>query len=618
MRRKYLGLLSVLLILNFAINSAEEFDDGISVDSEENQDDDVATVETVDEEIVYESPRYDPSKFHFVDHFDDTEKSEKKWTRSQAKKDDIAEEIAKYDGIWKFESPQRIVWKDDIGLVLKSKAKHAAISAPLSKPFKFQDKPLVVQYEVTMQEGQECGGSYIKLLSEGKHTEDLKKFNDKTPYTIMFGPDKCGNDIKLHFIFRHVNPINGSIEEKHCRKPRERLEEPFKDKLPHLYKLVVKPDNTFQISVDHKVINEGSLLNDFNPAVNPPREIDDPTDQKPEGWDEREKIPDPDAEKPSDWDEDAPPQIPDPSAAKPDGWLDDEPEMIADPNAVKPEDWDTEIDGEWEAPLVDNPVCEKAVGCGPWKAPLIQNKDFKGKWRAPLIDNPNYQGKWSPRRIANPDFFEDLNPFAMTPISAVGIELWSMSSDILFDNLVITDDIEVAKEFAAKTFDIKRKYIDKESETFLNRMLQYLSDNPWLWQISIVILGTPLVFALYRLLSGSKKKESIGEKKKTDEVTPDDDDEGPLEKEEGAGGDESEKPPSSPKVKKADLEVKNTPEETSPPTSAASSEEEEPEELVEEREVETEKPSSAASEETEVPVTPPVPEGARKRRPRKD
>lgn len=36
----------------------------------------------------------------------------------------------------------------------------------------------------------------------------------------MFGPDKCGNDIKLHFIFRHVNPITGAVEEKHCRKPK--------------------------------------------------------------------------------------------------------------------------------------------------------------------------------------------------------------------------------------------------------------------------------------------------------------------------------------------------------------------------------------------------------------
>lgn len=93
---------------------------------------------------------------------------------------------------------------------------------------------------VFVQDGQECGGSYLKLLSTG--LQDLAQvrnitlaliihlltewylfrfqFHDKTPYTIMFGPDKCGNDIKLHFIFRHINPLNGSIEEKHCRKPK--------------------------------------------------------------------------------------------------------------------------------------------------------------------------------------------------------------------------------------------------------------------------------------------------------------------------------------------------------------------------------------------------------------
>ena len=43
-------------------------------------------------------------------------------------------------------------------------------------------------------------------------------FSLQTPYTIMFGPDKCGSDAKLHFIFRHINPMNKTIEEKHCKK----------------------------------------------------------------------------------------------------------------------------------------------------------------------------------------------------------------------------------------------------------------------------------------------------------------------------------------------------------------------------------------------------------------
>ena len=69
------------------------------------------------------------------------------------------------------------------------------------------------------------------------------------------------------------------------------FEEYFKDKRPHLYRLVIRPDNTYETSIDYKIVNHGSLLDDFTPPVNPPAEIDDPKDRKPEDWDEREKIP---------------------------------------------------------------------------------------------------------------------------------------------------------------------------------------------------------------------------------------------------------------------------------------------------------------------------------------
>lgn len=70
----------------------------------------------------------------------------------------------------------------------------------------------------------------------------------------------------------------------------QRLEDYYKDKEPHLYTLIVRPDNTFTIFVDNKEVNSGSLLEDFTPPVNPPEEIDDPNDKKPEDWDEREKV----------------------------------------------------------------------------------------------------------------------------------------------------------------------------------------------------------------------------------------------------------------------------------------------------------------------------------------
>lgn len=34
---------------------------------------------------------------------------------------------------------------------------------------------------------------------------------DKTGYTIMFGPDKCSPNGKVHLIFRYRNPKNGTI-----------------------------------------------------------------------------------------------------------------------------------------------------------------------------------------------------------------------------------------------------------------------------------------------------------------------------------------------------------------------------------------------------------------------
>ena len=56
----------------------------------------------------------------------------------------------------------------------------------------------------------------------------------------MFGPDKCGEDYKLHFIFRHKNPKTGVYEEKHAKRPDADLKTYFTDKKTHLYTLSKK------------------------------------------------------------------------------------------------------------------------------------------------------------------------------------------------------------------------------------------------------------------------------------------------------------------------------------------------------------------------------------------
>lgn len=66
------------------------------------------------------------------------------------------------------------------------------------------------------------------------------------------------------------------------------------------------------------------------------------------------------------------------------------------------------------------------------------------------------QGIWKPRKIPNPYYFEDLNPFKMATFSAVGLELWSMTPDIYFDNFIICSDKEVADRWASDSWGLKK------------------------------------------------------------------------------------------------------------------------------------------------------------------
>ncbi|KAM9331435.1 calmegin [Gastrophryne carolinensis] len=471
-----------------------------------DEEDDDQLEETLDEEnknyldVPYQTPVPSGDVF-FTETFDHG--TLKGWVLSATMKEDADEDIAKYDGEWKIEELKENKLTGDLGLVLKSTARHHAISSKLKKPFTFEDKPLIVQYEVNFQDGIDCGGAYIKLLSHSNYLK-LEEFHDRTPYSIMFGPDKCGEDYKLHFIFRHKNPIIGDYDEKHAKRPEVDLKKYFTDKKTHLYTLILKPDNTFEMLIDQTVVGQGSLLEDVIPPLVPPKEIDDPKDKKPAEWDERVKIPDPHAEKPEDWDEGGPVQTEDTNAIKPEGWLDDEPQLIPDPEALKPSDWNNDMDGEWEAPLVPNPKCISVPGCGEWKPPLIDNPDYKGKWKPPMIENPNYQGIWKPRKIPNPHYFEDLNPFRMTSFSAIGLELWSMTPDIYFDNFIICSDKEVADRWASDSWGLKKLVASANEPGMINQLLAAADERPWLWALYLLTAALPV--GLVALFCWPRKK----------------------------------------------------------------------------------------------------------------
>jgi len=302
--------------------------------------------------------------------------------------------------------------EEDKGLRTSQDAKFYAISAEM-KEFSNRDKDLIIQYSVKHEQKIDCGGAYVKVFPASLNQEEM---HGDSVYNIMFGPDICGSTKRTHVIFNYKG--ENKLVEKSIK-----CED---DEFSHLYKLVVKPDQTYYVSIDGKEVQSGNLVEDF--TFLPPKEILDPSVSKPDDWvDEKE--------------------IDDPSAVKPEGY-DDIPAQIADPDATKPDDWDDELDGEWEAPLVPNP-------------------DYKGEWKAPRVPNPEYKGEWVHPKIPNPDYSEDSEIYAYDSHKYVGFELWQVKSGTIFDNILITDDETVAKEFEEKFFktrDAEKEASEKEQE----------------------------------------------------------------------------------------------------------------------------------------------------------
>ena len=79
-------------------------------------------------------------------------------------------------------------------LQVPEKARHYGLSAQLDAPLKAV-KGLALQFELKLSEGLTCGGAYLKYLTSGEF--EVSGLKDDTPYTVMFGPDKCGSTNKV-------------------------------------------------------------------------------------------------------------------------------------------------------------------------------------------------------------------------------------------------------------------------------------------------------------------------------------------------------------------------------------------------------------------------------------
>merc|ERR1712139_345962 len=108
-----------------------------------------------------------------------------------------------------------------------------------------------------------------------------------------------------------------------------------------------------------------------------------------------------------------------------------EEKRIVDPDAKKPDDWDDEEDGEWEAPMKDNPA-------------------YKGDWSVKRISNPAYKGFWEAKKIDNPEYVDDDMVYKYADFGFIGFDLWQVKGGTIFDNVIICDEVAEADEFAKK------------------------------------------------------------------------------------------------------------------------------------------------------------------------
>merc|ERR1712070_502230 len=156
----------------------------------------------------------------------------------------------------------------------------------------------------------------------------------------------------------------------------------------HLYTMILKPDNTVRVEIDQEKIYEGSIKEDWE--VLKPKEISDPDDKK-------------------------------------------------------PDDWADEEDGEWEAPMKDNP-------------------EYKGEWSVKRISNPAYKGFWEAKKIANPEYVDDDAVYKYDDFGFIGFDLWQVKGGTIFDNVIITDDKAEADDFAKKWKALSEVEQEKKKE----------------------------------------------------------------------------------------------------------------------------------------------------------
>lgn len=341
-------------------------------------------------------------KIYFQETFEDGWES--RWTASKWKESEGTQgKFVAKAGKWAKD-------ENDKGIQTSEDSKFFGIATSFDS-FSNAGKDLIIQYQANYEKDVECGGGYMKL---GPKFEDLSTFGDPTVYNIMFGPDKCGYTKRTHLIFNYKG--------KNTLKKSDLAYKQEGEGTSHLYRLTVKPDNTVSVEIDEENIYTGSLKEDWDMLK--AKEIADADDKKPDDWVDDSMMDDPETKKPDDWVEE---------------------KRMVDSDAKKPDDWDDEEDGDWEAPMKDNP-------------------EYKGEWVSKRISNPAYIGFWEAKKIANPEYEEDDALYKYADFGFLGFDLWQVKGGTIFDNIILTDDVAEADVFAKKWKELSEVEKAKKAE----------------------------------------------------------------------------------------------------------------------------------------------------------
>merc|ERR1712127_556214 len=190
---------------------------------------------------------------YFQDDFSDGAAWESRWIQSKH---------ADNYGAFDLSAGKIVADADNMGLRTSQDAKFYARSAKHTE-FSNAGKDIAVQFSVKHDQKIDCGGGYVKL------------------FPADFEPDICGYSTKkVHVIFNNEG-------KNHLIKKEIKAKD---DQFTHVYTLVIKQDNTYEVLIDGESEKAGSLEEDWDMLA--AKEIKDPEASKPADWVNEKEIDD--------------------------------------------------------------------------------------------------------------------------------------------------------------------------------------------------------------------------------------------------------------------------------------------------------------------------------------